>query len=58
MFLRVPRPQQTTRALAEEQFMKRALAEKILAGIPMRDFGVVVTAAAGVGGPGARPEWS
>ena len=38
---------QTTRALAEEQFMKRALAEQILAGIPMREFGMSM-----------RPEWS
>lgn len=37
----------TTRALAEEQFMKRALAEKILAGIPMRESGLSM-----------RPEWS
>ena len=38
---------QTTRVLAEEQFMKRALTEKILAGIPMREFGLSM-----------RPAWS
>ena len=30
---------QTTRVLAEEQFMKRALVEKIQAGIPLADAG-------------------
>lgn len=37
----------TTRSLAEEQFMKRALTEKILTGVPMRDFAMTM-----------RPEWS
>ena len=39
--------QQTTRVLAEEQFTKRALIEKILSGIPMGDSALSM-----------RPEWS
>ena len=41
--------EQTTRVLAEEQFMKRALIEKILAGIPMGESALAL---------GVQPDWS